>query len=67
MIYAKLDGQRLIYPPAEFVEDKKRVVGFTETYLRAHGYKPLVESEPSNDNQIDYYIDHGDYIEQIWK
>lgn len=53
-------------PPKEFIEDGHRTVGFTEDFLRSRGYKPLKESKPKNENQMDYYTETETDIIQHW-
>ena len=53
--------------PREFVENGKRIVGFTDDFLRERGYKPVVWSEPTSETQVDSYTEDSQNIYQRWE
>lgn len=66
MLYKLVDG----YPepaPREFVENGKRIVGFTEEFLKERDYKPVKFSEPTSEKQLDYYTEDENFIYQYWE
>ena len=67
--YGKLIDGQLQYPPAEFHENGMSIVGFTEDFILQHGYKKIVQSDPS-DNGMEYipvYAETKDAITLTWK
>ena len=55
------------WPPKEFIENGTRTVGFTAEFLRAKGYKPLIETPQENPDQLDYYEETDTEIIQHWE
>lgn len=67
-MYVRLINGRLEYCPNELIEESKRIIGYTDEFLRKREYKPLVYSECKEDeDKICHYEDKGEYILQIWE
>lgn len=67
-MYGKLFNKILVTPPSEIKEDDKVIVGFTEDFLKSHGYKPVIFSDPPEDNNyVEYYTEDENYIYQHWE
>ena len=68
-MYVKLiNAKKIEYCPNELLEESKRIIGYTDEFLRKRGYKPLIYSDRKEDEQKSFhYEDKGKYILQIWE
>lgn len=66
-MYVKLENGNVVYCPKELLEEGKRIIGYTDEFLRARGYKPIVFAETSEySTESCKYVDKGEYIQQVW-
>lgn len=70
MIFVKLINSGAIeYASRVIFDDEKSYSNPTEETLRAHGYKPLVETECPSEEGYSYtyhFVDAGEQIEKVW-
>ncbi|MBO7535759.1 MAG: hypothetical protein J6T34_01270 [Bacilli bacterium] len=64
-MYAKLIDNYLNYPPRVFYEGDQQIVGFTDSFLKERGYKPVVyQAYPDDENEYEeVYTEKEDVIE----
>lgn len=66
--YGKLVDGALQPAPREFIEDGKRIIGFTDAFLRERGYKPVTYGAyPQDDGEYQpSYTETDAEILQNW-
>lgn len=67
-MYGKIKGGYLEPAPRQFNENGNVTIGFTDDFLRRHGYKPVVFSNPPDDNKdyMEVYEEDKNNIYQKW-
>jgi hypothetical protein len=65
-MYAKIVNGYLQPAPREFIENNKRIIGFTDEFLRKRGYKPVVFTDPPSETAMPVYTETEDNIVQSW-
>lgn len=64
-MYGKLVDGKLEKAPKEFIEGGNRIIGFTEDFLQARGYKPIQIIDKTTESAISIirtYTEDDDYI-----
>ena len=74
MVYVKFINETHVEKaPVQFELDNRKYVGFTQEFLAAQGYKPLIIEErvltEENANTLyeTYYVEMADTILQKWR